>query len=252
MAGTVIRMAAEERLPDRTINTDLVIYVDGDSLRLDAGESSQGDEGSLIYRSDSQELIAIDHTTREYVVLDRGSIMAMADQVSSALREAEMALEQLPPEQQEFARQMLRQQFGEVTEAPAPRDFRKGAGEESVAGLSCETYDILEQGARSRELCVADWSQVTGGDDIRPVIESMAGFFEDMRSAFSRDGFDLMGPRSDVFSHMRDIEGFPVRSADFDDTGGVTNEMRFKSSEIRDIDASLMRPPAGYREQVIR
>jgi len=252
LAGTVITMESRDIFGDQELAADLVMYVDGGSLRLDAIDRDDGTEGSLIYLSDSEELIAIDHASREFVVLDRVAVQAMANQISSAMEQAEEALEELPPEQREFARQMLRQQLGEMTDKPTPRDVQPSDSKGSVAGISCEDYDVLENGSKTRELCVADWSQISGGDDIRYVIESMAGFFEDMRTAFSRDGFDLMGPRSDVFSHMRDIDGFPVKSADFDESGIATNDMHFVSSVTRDVDPALFAPPAGYTEQVVQ
>jgi len=251
-AGTVITMESRDILGDEALAADLVMYVDGGSLRLDAVDRDNGTEGSLIYLSDSEELIAIDHTSSEFVVLDRAAVQAMASQISSAMEQAEKALEELPAEQREFARQMLRQQLGQVTDTPTPRDVRRSDATDSVAGIECEDYDVLESGMKTRELCVAAWSRIPGGDGVRPVIESMAGFFEDMRTAFSRDGFDLMGPRSDVFSHMRDIDGFPVKSADFDKSGIATNDMHFVSSVTRDIDPALFAPPAGYTEQVVQ
>jgi len=252
LAGTVITMESRDILGDEALTADLVMYVDGKSLRLDALDRDNGTEGSLIYLSDREELIAIDHASREFVVLDHDSVQAMAEQISSAMEQAEQALEELPPEQREFARQMLRQQLGEVTATPAPRDVRSTGSTDSVVGIACEKYDVLEGGSRTRELCVADWSRIAGGDGVRHVIESMAGFFEYMRTAFSRDGFDLMGPRSDVFSHMRDINGFPVRAADFDKSGIATNDMHFVSSVVKDVDPALFAPPPGYAEQVVQ
>jgi len=251
-AGTVIRMQARDVLPEGSMDAELVIYVDGPSLRLDAGDTASGDEGTLIFHSDREEMIAIDHAVREFVVLDRDAVREMADHVSAAMLEAERALEELPPEQREFARQMLRQQLGEFTEMPAPREFRKADGSQTVAGVSCQDYDVFDGGAKAREICVADWSEISGGNEVRNVIKSMAAFFEDMRSEFSRDGFDLMGSRSDVFSHMRDIDGFLLRAADFDEAGSLTNETRYESSAAQPIDSAMFEPPAGYTEQVIR
>ena len=69
---------------------------------------------------------------------------------------------------------------------------------------------------------------------------------------FSRNGMDLMGPRSDVFSHMRDINGFPVRSRNYNDAGQVIEESTLVSSESTDIDPSVFAPPADYTRQMMR
>lgn len=53
LAGTVITMESRDILGDEALTADLVMYVDGGSLRLDAVDRDAGTEGSLIYLSDS-------------------------------------------------------------------------------------------------------------------------------------------------------------------------------------------------------
>ena len=70
-----------------------------------------------------------------------------------------------------------------------------------------------------------------------------------MLPPFSRGGMDMMGSRSDVFSHMREVDGFPARSRDYDASGALINETTLVSSERRDVDPASFQPPAEYIQQ---
>ena len=53
-----------------------------------------------------------------------------------------------------------------------------------------------------------------------------------------------------AFAHVREIDGFPVSTKEFED-GKVTDETTLKSVEERSLDPAVFEPPAGYRKQAM-
>ena len=256
IAGSVITMEARDLTAEPSPPATVQISIDGAALRIDATGDPADESGSLLFHSDAGEMTAIDHSRKQYVVMDEAAFEDVAGQIDDAMQEMREALAQLPPEQRAMAERMMKQRMGSMgpgAGAPTarPRAIEKTGGSDSVNGYPCETYAMIEDGRTTRDMCVTSWSNIEGGDAYARVMGKMAGFFENMRRTFSRGGMDLMGSGSDVFTHMRDIDGFPVRSRSYDGNGAVVEETTLVSSESRDLDPVVFAPPAGYTEQTI-
>jgi hypothetical protein len=142
--------------------------------------------------------------------------------------------------------------MGQAQQQVELQTLDKTGEKDSVNGYECDVYDVIENDRKTRDLCVTPWANIEGGTGIAKVMIAMADFFENMRKGFSQGGADLMGSRSEVFSHMRDVQGFPVRSRDYDASGKLVGESVLISSEARDLDSSLFALPEGYQQKSLK
>lgn len=252
MAGSVMKMESREMSSGTATPSTVLITTEGSAMRMDATGQSADDAGTMVFKSDVNEMTAIDHSRQEYFVLDEAALQGIAGQVSDAMQQMQAALADLPPEQRAMAEQMMKQRMGDMGAAAKPRTLSKTGEEETVNGFDCELYDVIESGQKTRDMCVTSWSNIEGGAGFSRNMVKMAGFFENMREMFSQTGMDLMGSRSDVFSHMRDIDGFPVRSRNYDSAGNIVEETTLISSESQSVDTAIFQPPEAYTQQTLQ
>ncbi len=251
-AGSVVTMESVDYTTNPPRPSTVTVSVDGAMLRLDAAGQSPDDAGSLLFDGERSEMTAIDHSRRQYFVMDEATLNAISDQLNDARRQMQAALADMPPEQRAMAEQMMNQRMGAVQQQIKPRSIEATGESDTVNGYDCDMYAVTESGRKTRDMCVTAWSSIDGGEDFADSMKRMAAFFEDMRQMFSRSGMDLMGSRSDVFSHMREINGLPVRSRDYDLAGGLSTETTLVSAESASFDdAGSFAVPADYTEQKI-
>ena len=248
VAGSVVTLESREFNADPPSTGTVAVSVQGEAMRLEASEPSSGESGSLLYNRAANEMTAIDHERREFYVFDEQTMQQMAGQVSDAMRQMQQAMAELPPEQRAMAEKMMKQRMGQFQETITPQRLEKTGESDSVNGYDCEMYNVFEADRKMRDMCVTPWGDIEGGSEMANAMVEMAEFFESIRESFAQSGMDMMGSRSEVFSHMRDIKGFPVRSRDYDASGRLERESNLVSSEMRDIDPALFQPPAGYKK----
>ncbi len=253
-AGSLVILETRDPRSDAATPDRVSVSVDGDAIRMDAVGGTADDAGSMVFKADVNEMMAIDHSRKEYVVLDEAALESISGQINDAMSQMQEALAELPPEQRAMAERMMKQRMGPMAaqNAPPPRSVTRTGQSETVNGYECDVWAVTESGRMTRDMCVTGWANIDGGEDYARIMVRMACFFEDMRAMISRNGMDLMGPRSDVFSHMRDINGFPVRSRNYNSAGEVTEESTLVSSESKAIDPAIFSPPADYTRQMMQ
>ena len=250
-AGSIVRMETRDHRVSPAAPGTVAVSIEGSSMRMDATGSSVDDAGSLVFKSDVNEMTAIDHSRKQFIVIDDAALQSIAGQVGDAMQQMRDALAELPPEQRSMAEKMMQQRMGSMGQAIKPRTIAKTGAVDSVNGYDCEMYDVSEGGRKTRDMCVTSWADIEGGAQFAQSMVKMAGFFENMREMFSRSGMDMMGSRSDVFSHMREIDGFPVRARNYDERGRLVDETTLVSSETESVDPAIFLPPDGYTRQTM-
>jgi hypothetical protein len=248
IAGSVVKLESLDHNSNPPLSGTVEVSVEGNALRLEGSTPGTEESGSLIYKGGIEELTAIDHQSKQYYVIDQETMEQMIGQVSGAMQQMEAALAELPPEQRAMAERMMKQRMPQMQPEVQLQTLQKTGETETINGYECEIYDVMESGRKTRDMCVAPWDSIEGGAEFAEVMVEMADFFEAMRKGFSKGGADLMGSRSEVFSHMRDINGFPVRSRGYNKAGKLANESVLISSEKRNIDPAIFAPPAGYQQ----
>lgn len=253
-AGAVLQTETKEYHVDPPAIGSTEMFADGTMLRIEINSISSGEDGLVIYRGDRNEMIVTDAERREYYVIDQQSMGQMAGQVSEAMKQMEEALKAMSPEERAMAERMMKQQMpGLQRTQKLERTLRKTGESDTINGYDCEYFEILKQGRKTQDMCVAKWNDIEGGPEAADAMIAMGKFFQSMHDAFaSGAGVDLMGEQDEFFAHMRELGGFPIYTRDYDDSGALESESSLKTSRLDSIDAAKFEPPEGYRKMDMR
>lgn len=250
LAGSVLELETAEYYEDPPVVSTVRISADDGSMRMEVSSLDDQATGGLIYRGDRREMVGIDHTKREYYVLDEASMQQMATQMESAMQDMQKALEDMPPEQRAMAEQMMKQHMPQSMQQPAeaPATVHATGEEDSINGFNCDHYEVRRHDRKVRELCVTPWDDLPEGQALAGAMREMADFFDRMAKAFSEGGMNLLGEQQEIFAHMKELDGYPVLTREFDDTGEVASESVLASASAEDVAPALFNPPPDYRK----
>jgi hypothetical protein len=252
-AGVVFEV---ETTDHRNNNTETVqTVVEGKNLAMDVPAGTGRDDGKAIFRGDRREMVVVDHGNNSYIVIDKEMMTAVAGQLNSAMAQMQEALKNVPAEQRAMVEEMMKKRMGDAMPqggGSAPKsELRKTGDRESHNGYSCTEYEIRLEGRKTHELCVTPWSDVEGSSEARDAFLEMADFAQELLDSFSQmSGMpNVGGDAFSVYTHFREIDGFPVVTRSFSEGGELTDESILRSSERRTIDPADFEPPAGYKRQ---
>lgn len=252
IAGAVLDLVTTEYTEDPPIVGTIEIMTEGKESRIEITSVSSEESGGMIYQSDRRELIALDHTLQAYYVFDQATMDMMAAQVKSALEQTEAALEAMPPEERALAEQMIQRPVDE--ERPRSRHKLVATGKsDTIAGFGCKYYDVFQDDRKIRDICMTPWKDIPQGREASKAMMELAGFFERMRKAFEGSGgLNLMDRQQEMFTYMEELDGYPVLSHDFDESGEILSESRLKAARKQKIEATMFEPPSGYQQQSLQ
>ncbi len=222
---------------------------EGKNLAMDVAPSTHGKKGGkAIFRGDRREMVIVDHDDKSYAVIDEEAMKQIAGQVGQMAAQVQEALKNVPEDQRAMVEKMMKERMPQQALARPQVDVRKTGERGTQAGYPCVKYEILRGGQKVRELWVTDWDNVEGGGEARDAFLAMADFMSEMlESLSSATGF--AGGMDDSFvAQMKEIDGFPVVTREFDD-GELENESTLRSSARRTLDPSEFEPPAGYKRR---
>lgn len=250
-AGAVLTTDTKEYYVDPPVIGTTDMFADGALLRIEINSVSSNEDGLVIYRGDRNEMIVTDNERLEYYVIDQQSMNQMAGQVSHAMKEMQEMLASMPPDQRAMAEQMMKQRMPGLQPAQqVPSTLRKTGESDTINGYDCQFYEVLKQGRKTRDMCVAEWSDIEGGREAADAMIGMGKFFESMRDTFLKAaGSDFMRKQHEIFALMQELGGYPVYARDYDDTGALERESSLKSSRNESIAAAQFEPPEGYRRR---
>jgi hypothetical protein len=246
LAGSVIEIDTVQHITSPPLTGTIRISTQGRKTRLDI-DSGNGDSSALIYDGDKDEMMVFDHAQKKYFVMTKEQMNAMAVQVSDAMKQMEEALAAMPPEQRKMAEQMMAGRMPAAQPEKPASTVNKAGGSDTIAGFDCENYEVISEGRRVRQMCVASWDDIDGGRESADAFMDFAGFFSDMREAFSEMGD--MSAQQEMFGHLESLGGYPVLSRDYDEAGALSGESRVTTARSESIDPSAFTPPAGYQLQ---
>lgn len=253
-AGGVLVLEVKEYYDDPPVVSTIEISTQGDATRMEVATPGRRESGGMIYRGDSGEMIALDHGNESYYVLDEETMQQMGEQLSGAMKQMEEALAAMPPEQRAMAEKMMKQHMPQGMSQPEqpPATMHETDRTDTVSGFECDYYELRRADRKVRELCVTPWDEIPGGRDIADAMLEMAGFFGRMTSTLSQEtGIAAMGDQQEIFAHLKELDGYPVLTREFDRGGQVASESVLKSATTEDLDPSLFEPPADYREMSV-
>lgn len=251
LAGAVFTMEATMHSSDEVQTMETRLTVEGQNLKMSVSSSEAGAAHDMIFKGGQQEIVAVSHPERIYVVMDRESMKSLQGQMDEAMSQMKKALEDMPEDQRAMAEKMMKGMADKMpmpgADTPKPSlDLRKTGETEKVGAYDCTKYEVLRDGSLFQNLWVTDWKNVEGGEEMGPALREFAAFLKDtLGSMAGKYGFDLEdGP----FAAWEKIDGCPVKSEQFEN-GEAVAEAILTSAHEEDVDASAFDPPADYDEQ---
>jgi len=246
-AGSVLEFATREfGHPEPVVGT-VQMSTEGVNTRLEIISVTSSEAGGLIFHGDRNEMIILDHSQGNYLVIDQNQMQAIASQVSVAMTEMQESLATMPPEQRALAEQMIQGQQAAALAAPSPNIINDLNSHGTVAGIACRNYEVIRDGRKVRELCVSAWDDIEGGQETAAALKGVADFFEQMRQSFSGTGvMDVFDRQQELFGHMSELDGYPVLYRDFNASGSLVRETQLTAAAKQDVSPGYFNPPTGY------
>jgi hypothetical protein len=251
MAGVVYEIEVtgpdgSEMVSDSTFSVqDNLVKVVG----ADAGEKFNGE---MIFRGDRREMLVVNHDEMSYLVMDEATITELAATMNEAMAAMEQALASVPEGQREKFRQMMQSKMPNAGAERVPTELRNTGDTDTIRGYPCVRYEVWRGGVRTRELWVTDWANVEGGDQVAAGFQEMADFFKQMldsMSSMSNLGGFGEGFADSSFEHLREMNGFPVVSREYDENGAFEGMAALKSATVTPLDPETFEPPTNYKRQ---
>lgn len=213
-------------------------------LRIDGEQDRQSGSFSLIFRGDRQLIWFLQHDERKYIEMDQETLDQMSTQISGVLAQMEEQLKNLPPEQRERVRQMMKGRMPDMEEAQpsAPPEIRATGESREISGYACRHYDVFQDGSKVAEVWATSQSNVAGAENLSSVFEQLAEFYKNLTRNFAQfqTGFD--------FNVLADLDGFPIQMQNFED-GQLKSEMLIQEIVETTDSGTLFEKPVGYQEQ---
>jgi hypothetical protein len=145
---------------------------------------------------------------------------------------------------------MLKSRMPDMGTPREASELKKTGGADSVNGFDCEVYEVWRGGARERELCVTGWDNVAGGHEVAGIFYEMGEFMTEMLDSLPKiGGGGSLG--DETYEHIKEMNGFPVRTREYDDNGKLAGQSSLISSKEADFDPADFEPPKNYKRKDI-
>lgn len=227
-------------------------YIKNNLLKMDFLEGGSTPNASVIFRSDKDEMITLDHKDKSYFIMDKESMNKLSQEMNSVMTQMDEAMKDMTPEEKEMMKNMMKGRIPNIIEhSEYIEPVLKSTGTDNINGYSCTRYEVYRGNEKTRQYCVTDWSNITGSEEIKVTMIKMSDFMEEFRKSFS-SGTKLFDSsiefERNIFLQMSKLNGFPVQTIDYEN-GLVSAVSTFKSSNNTSIDINSFDPPDNYKEQ---
>ncbi|MEM6930868.1 MAG: hypothetical protein AAF602_28295, partial [Myxococcota bacterium] len=257
-AGVVFEVEVKDHSGTKPTTEAMQAVVEGRRLKM--ASSKAPDRALMAFDGTKRQMTLFDHDARTYTVLDEAVLKQTMQGVSSAIEGAmSEAMDELSPAERAQFEALMKNNpalAGRLPGMAAPptakpqRELRRVGTRATHGGYACVRYDLLEDGVRTQELWVTDWSNLKGMGEVRAVFEDLTSFFAGIVEALPSTG-PMSGalPMDDELAMMKDLRGFPVFAREFAPDGSLESETTLRSSKTQAVPSSAFGPPAGYRRQ---
>jgi len=228
--------------------TQTAILVDGTNMKMDASTSSANWNGDMIFRGADREMIVVNHDNKSYFVIDKEQLEKLASTMNQAMASMEQALSALPESQRQKMESMMKSRMPTMAEPREPSELKKTGSSDTVNGFDCENYEVWRSGIRERELCVTDWDNVAGGEDVAEAFQLMGEFMTEMLDSLPKMG-DGASIGDASYEHLKEMNGFPVQMREYGDDGVLDGQSTLIGSKEVATDPADFSPPKKYKRK---
>lgn len=224
------------------------IAVEAMLMKMDVASGDNDWDGEMIFRAESREMIVVNHDEKSYFVIDEEQMRKLAGAVSQAMASMEQALSAMPESQRARMEEMMKSRMPAMAAPREPSELKKTGGSDTVNGFGCEIYEVWRSGVRERELCVTDWDNVADGREIADVFIEMGAMMTEMLDSLPKMG-DGGSIGDAAFEHLKEMNGFPVRTREFGNDGILDGQSTLISSKKADFEPADFEPPKKYKRK---
>jgi hypothetical protein len=245
--GVYVEMTDHQVGADKTTLVQK-LYVQGTSGRF-VDVPPDGDSHSTATIIKNGTLYAVDDTDKSYVMLDKATLEQFGKKISEAMDRVKEQLSKLPPEQREQAERVMAKQmpgFGGEGQKRTVEAIDTGKSDK-VGGRTCRVWDLKRNGELDEQLCVVPFGSLPGKENIQGVFGNFAKVFEEMAKTVPM----LAGLMSNEFAAQEKINGFPVRSRDYENGRLADIERLMSVWREENIPAATFDIPASYRKKTM-
>ena len=198
-------------------------------------------QGRLVMDTASGTVTMINDRDKSYFQLDSRTIDQTVSMMDMMKQTMMAQLDRLPPER----REALKQQLGLAPTQPEklPKvEIRPTRSVIKVNGIPCTLTDIITDGQKTAEACVAKPKAAGIPDSDYRTMQKMLQMSRELAKKTSR----MAGPAAEKFadSLSPDLDGFPMKVKDLRNGNHVTVS-KIQSKKLAD---SEFRPGKGYRK----
>ncbi len=244
-AGTVYKTV--ERAADNGAiqSTTTLSASDGRLLaeQIDTGQSQPKD--SMIFKDGG--MIAVDHSRKSYVVLDKAALQKLAGGMSQAMKQMEQAMAGMSAEQRAMMEKMMGNKMpGAAKPRQAPLEFRNTGKTEKVGEYTCRLWEVRSGDQLRWQHCVVDFGEITGSEEMFAIMKDMGVMMKELMDAMDTPW--LRESMNSGWEGLQSIDGYPVLTRTFRD-GKPVSEVVLESAQTAAVPPSSFDPPAGYKRQ---
>jgi len=242
-AGVVIESATVDTR-DGSTRPGQNLYVQDGAARVERSSENTREE-YLIFRDDV--LYVVEPERKSYIALDRKTIQAVGGAIDDAVSRMREELARLPPEQRAMVEQMMGPKAGAILNtgsASLPVSPRDTGRADEAAGRRCRVWELARDGEVFQELCVVEFSELPGTEDLRALASRMSSLMESLAGTLSQLGVD---PQD--FEAMRDVDGYPVRIRDVVRGQPAPRETVVTEWREESLPSTLFVVPEGYERR---
>ena len=262
-AGAIFRIEVENFSEDNQFfeggeSYTTVTKVEGDRMKSDTLEEDGKLASTVIFLGESDEMFMIDHKKKEYMVMDRESIEALAKQMNETMQQMEAALAQVPPGQREMMERMMKKKLGSDPNYKEPSSpVVRSLGESgSVNGIDCEWKEVTRDNVLSEKACVCDQGEIAGGEEMVALAHEIQDFaagltkLANSASTFKMFGGETMGEFG--VKMTADLGGFSLISEHYDGEEKLMRRSTFQSADEVTVPAEEFTPPKKYKKKSMK
>lgn len=193
-------------------------------------------------------LHAVDDANQTYVILDKAALDQLAKKMDAVVAQVREQLAKMPAEQREQMEPVLAKQIPGLTGKQEWTVEAIDTGKmDKVDGRSCRVWDMKRNGELDQQVCVVPFTALPGKENFQAVFAEFARVFEEMAKSVPT----LAGLMSNEFSAQEKLNGFPVRSRDYENGRLTSLETRMTVWREEKIPASTFEIPAGYHRKTL-
>lgn len=222
----------------------VTIWIDGDRLAVEGRRpKAPPARRRIVFRADEDALFFLDQEKRTFYRLDPETAAETASQVGGVRDGLAAGLDVLSPAQRARVQELLGGLAPTARPAPPEVELRDADAAGSYADLACRRFDVISDGARVADLCVASYGQGPLRRDALAAVPALIAFLNKTVPSLL-EAFPELTDLSSVVA-LREVDGLPLQGRSYDG-GKARTETVVRNLRELAVEPSLFQVPDGY------